>query len=150
MYIDDIKTIKKVSNTTLELLFSDFHLYVGEFKMNHENKNIIDNEKYYDTTMLLNIISVRFNPDSDHCKIIDIYRYLNFLEHEKINMSNPFSINGLNLCKEVMLIKYYDVFKIAIYQYDKNVKIAYKTTNIMFHSRYPSVKIPSLETVSDG
>ena len=39
---------------------------------------------------------------------------------------------------------------IAIYQYDKNVKSAYKTTNIMFLSRYPSAKVPSFETVSDG
>ena len=41
-------------------------------------------------------------------------------------------------------------FLIAIYQYDKNVKSAYKTTNIMFYSRYSSAKIPSYETVSDG
>ena len=41
-------------------------------------------------------------------------------------------------------------FLIAIYQYDKNVKSAYKTTNIMFHSRYSSAKIPSFETVSNG
>ena len=27
---------------------------------------------------------------------------------------------------------------------------AYKTTNMMFHSRYPSAKIPLFETVSDG
>ena len=37
-------------------------------------------------------------------------------------MNNLFSINGLNLYKEVMLRKYYDVFLIAIYQYDKHVK----------------------------
>ena len=40
-------------------------------------------------------------------------------------------------------------FLIAIYQYDKNVKSAYKTTNIMFYSRYSSAKIPSYERVSD-
>ena len=44
LYIDDIKTLEKASKSTLEmLLFSEFHLYVREFKMNHENKDIIEN-----------------------------------------------------------------------------------------------------------
>ena len=64
-------------------------------------------------------------------------------------MNNPFSIGGSNLYKEVMLIKYYDVFQIAIYQQDKNVKSAYKIPNIMFCSRYPSANLPSLEIVSN-
>ena len=48
-----------------------------------------------------------------------------------------------------MIIGYYDVFPIAIYQYDKNVKSAHKITNIMFRSKCPSENLPSLETVSD-
>ena len=64
-------------------------------------------------------------------------------------MNNPFSIDKSNLCEEVMLIKFYDIFQIAIYQYDKNIMSAYEITNIMFHSRYPSANLPSLERVSD-
>ena len=60
--------------------------------MNHENKDIIENE--FTSTMLLNIISVSFNPKSNYSKIIEIPRYLNFLEQKKLNMNNPFSING--------------------------------------------------------
>ena len=112
-----------------------------------KKKNIIENA--FTSTMLLNIISVSFNPKYNYSKIIDISRYFIFMEHKNVNMNNPFSINGLNLYKEVILIKYYDVFQIAIYQYDKNVESAYKTTNIMFLSRYPSANLPSLETVSD-
>ena len=36
-----------------------------------------------------------------------------------------------------------------IYQYNKNVKSAYKITNIMFRSKYSLANLPSLETVSD-
>ena len=116
--IDDIKRLEKVSKSTLEIsLFREFHIYVGEFKMNHENKDIIENA--ISSTMLLNIISVSFNSNSNYSKIIEIPRYLNFLKHQKLNMNNPFSIDGSNLHEEVMLIKYYDVFQIAIYQYDK-------------------------------
>ena len=64
-------------------------------------------------------------------------------------MNNRFSINESNLYKEVMLIKFYDIFQIAIYRYDKNIMSAYEITNIMFRSRYPSANLPSLETVSD-
>ena len=81
-----------------------------------------------------------------------IFRLLCFLEdleQKKLNMNNQFFIDGSNLYKEVMLIKYYDVFQIAIYQYDKHVKNAYKTSNILFLSKYPSENLPSLETVSD-
>ena len=98
----------------------------------------------------MNIISVNFNSNSNHSNFIDISQYLKFLEHKKLNMKNHFSINGSNLYEEVMLRKNYDIFQIAIYQYDKNVKYAYKTTNMMFHSRYLSAKIPSFETVSNG
>ena len=108
--------------------------------MNHENKDIIEN--VFTSTMLLNIISVSFNPNSNYSKIIEIPRYLNFLKHKNLHMNNPFSINGLNLYKEVMLIKYYDVFQIALHQYDTNVKSAYNITNIMFRSRYPSANLP--------
>ena len=48
-----------------------------------------------------------------------IFRLLCFLEdleQKKLNMNNQFFIDGSNLYKEVMLIKYYDVFQIAIYQ----------------------------------
>ena len=64
-------------------------------------------------------------------------------------MNNHFSINESKLYEEVVLIEYYDVFPIAIYQYDKNVKSAHKITNIIFCSRCPSKQLPSLETVSD-
>ena len=37
--IDDIKTLEKASKSTLAIsLFSEFHIYVGEFKINHEKK----------------------------------------------------------------------------------------------------------------
>ena len=49
-----------------------------------------------------------------------------------------------------MLRKYFNIFQTVIYQYDKNMMHAYKTTNLIFHSRYPLAKIPSFETVSDG
>ena len=87
--------------------------------------------------MLLNSISVSFNPNSNHSNFFEIPRYLNFLKHKKLKMNYPFSINGSNLYKEVMLIKFYDVFQIAIYHYDKNVMSAYEITNITFRSRYP-------------
>ena len=107
--VDEDMNIIKGSKPTLEIsLFSDFHLYDGEFKMNYENTNII--KTAFSSTMLLNIISISFNSNSNHFKIIDISRYLNFLEHKKLNMNNPCSINGLNLYKVVMLRKYYDVF----------------------------------------
>ena len=115
--------------------------------MNHENKDIIENE--FTSTMLLNIISVSFNPNSNYSKSIEIPRYLNFLKHKNLHMNNPFSNNGSNLYKEVMLIKYYDLFQKAIYQYDKNVRSAYEIINIMFRSRYLSANLLSLETVSD-
>ena len=148
MYIDDIKTLVKASKSTLEIsLFSEFHRYVREFNMYHKNKDIIKNA--FTSNILLNVISVSFNPNSNYFKIIEIPRYLHYLKHKKLNMNNPFSINESNLYKEVMLIKYYDVFQSVIYQYDKNVKSAYEITNIMFRSRYPSENLPSLETVSD-
>ena len=80
-------------------------------------KNII--KTAFSSTMLLTIISLKFNSNSNHFKIIDISRYLNFLEHKKLNINNPFSINGLNLYKKVMLRKHYDVFQITIYQYER-------------------------------
>ena len=46
------------SNLNLSIL-RFFHIYVGEFKLNHENQRMID--KTLSTTMLLNIISVNFN-----------------------------------------------------------------------------------------
>ena len=119
MNIDDIKTLEIASKSTLEIsLFSDFHLYVGEFKMNHENKDTI--ESSFTSTMLLNIILVSFNSNSNYSKINEIPRYLNVLKHKKLYINNPFFINGSNLYEEIMLIKFYDVFQIAIYQYDKN------------------------------
>ena len=136
MNIDDIKTLEIASKSTLEIsLFSDFHLYVGEFKMNHENKDTI--ESSFTSTMLLNIILVSFNSNSNYSKINEIPRYLNVLKHKKLYINDPFFINGSNLYEEIMLIKFYDVFQIA------------KITNIMFRSRYPSANLPSLERVSD-
>ena len=49
-----------------------------------------------------------------------------------------------------MLRKYFNIFQTVIYQYDKNMMHAYKTTNLIFHSRYPLAKKTSFETVSDG
>ena len=97
--------------------------------MNHENKDII--EKAFTPSMLLNIIQVSFNPNSNYSKIINIPWYLIFLEHNKLNMNNHFSINESKLYEEVVLIEYYDVFPIVIYQYDKNVKSVHKITNII-------------------
>ena len=116
--------------------------------MNHENESII--KTAFSSTMLLNIISVNFNSNSYHSNIIDISQYLKFLENTKLNTKNNCSINGSNLYGEVMLRKCYDILKIDIYQYYKNVMYAYKTTNMMFHSRYPSPKILSFRTISDG
>ena len=64
-------------------------------------------------------------------------------------MNNPFSIDESNLHEKVMLIKFYDIFRIAIYQYDKNIMSTYEITNIMFRSRYPSSNLPLLEAASD-
>ena len=65
--VDEDTNIIKASKSTLQiLLFSNFHLYVGEFKMNYENKNII--KTAFSSTMLLNIISVSFNSNSNHPK----------------------------------------------------------------------------------
>ena len=147
--VDENTNIIKASTSTLEKsLFSAFHLCVGDFKMNHENESII--KPAFSSTMLLNIISFNFNSNSNHSNIIDISQYLKSLEYQKLKMKNYSSIKGSILYKEVMVRKYFDIFQIAIYQYDKNVMYADKTTNMIFHSRYPLAKIPSFESVSDG
>ena len=76
--VDEDTNIIKVSKSTIEV--SNFHLYVGEFKINHEKENII--KTAFSSTMLLNIISVSLNSNFNHSKIIDISRYLNFFEHK--------------------------------------------------------------------
>ena len=65
------------SNLNL-LILRSFHIYVGEFKLNHENQCIIN--KTLSTTMLLNIISVNFNSNSEHNWYMQI---LEICEHTK-------------------------------------------------------------------
>ena len=60
--------------------------------MNLENKVIIEN--VFTSTILLNIISVNFNSNSNYSKIIKTPRNLNFLKQKKLDMNNPFSIDG--------------------------------------------------------
>ena len=67
---------------------------------------------------------------------------LEILETKKLDMNNLFSIDESNLYEEVMLIKCYDIFQIAIYQYDKSIMSAYEITNVMFRSRYSSANLP--------
>ena len=74
---------------------------------------------------------------------------MKFVEKKrKENMEKHSFIKGSILYKEVMLRKYFDIFQTVIYQYNKNVMQAYKTTNIIFKSRFSSAKYPSLEIVS--
>ena len=82
-------------------------MYVGEFKLNHENQCIINT--VLSSTMLLNIISVNFNSNSDHSYIIDIYQYLKFVKKQKENLKNNSSVKGTNLYQEVMLRTYFDI-----------------------------------------
>ena len=98
--VDEDTNIIKASKSTLEIsLFSDFLLYVGKFKMNDENKNII--KTAFSSTMLLNYISVNFNSNSNFSIIIDISRYFKFLEHKKLNMKNPFFYQWIKfVCKK--------------------------------------------------
>ena len=48
-----------------------------------------------------------------------------------------------------MLRKYFDIFQTVIYQYNKNVMLVYNTTNLIFKSRYPLAKNPTIEKVSE-
>ena len=83
--VDEDTNIIKESTPTLDIsLLRNFHLYVGYFMMNHEHERIIKTS--FSSTMLLNIISVNFNSNSDHSNIIDISQYLKFLENQKLNM----------------------------------------------------------------
>ena len=106
------------SNLNISILRS-FHIYVDEFKLNHENQCIIN--KTLSSTMLLNIISVNFNSNSNHSNIIDICEYLKFVNIQKKNLINNSSVKETNLYQEVMLRKYFDIFQTVIYQYNKNV-----------------------------
>ena len=91
--------IKKKSVSTLDIsLLRAFHMYVGGFKLNHENQCIINTA--LSSTILLNIISVNSNSNSNHSYIIDICQYLIFAKNRKENHS---SIKGTNLYKVVML-----------------------------------------------
>ena len=76
--------------------------------------------------MLLDIISVNFNSNSNHSNIIDISQYLKFVKNQKVIMNNHSSIKRSILYKEVILRKYFDIFQTVIYQYNKNVMHAYK------------------------
>ena len=100
--------------------------------------------------MLLNIISVNFNSNNEHSNIIDIYKYLKFVNVQKKNSINNSSIKGNNLYQEVMLRTYFDIFQSVIYQYNKNVLHAYNTTNLIFKSRHPLAKYPTIEKVSES
>ena len=57
------------SNVNLSILRS-FHIYVGEFKLNHENECLIN--KTLSTTIILNIISVSFNSNNENSNVINI------------------------------------------------------------------------------
>ena len=79
--------VMKDSDSNLNLLIlRSFHIYVGEFKLNHENQCIIN--KTLSTTRLLNIISV--NSNSEHSNIIDICKYLKFVNIQKKKPINNF------------------------------------------------------------
>ena len=149
-YEDDTDTINiKDSDSNLNIsILCSFHIYVGEFKLNHENQCIIN--KILSSTMLLNIISVNFNSNSNHSNIIDIGKYLKFVNIQKKNLINNPPVKGTNLYQEVMLRKYFDIFQTVIHQYNKNVLQAYNTTNLIFKSRYPFAKNPTIEKVSES
>ena len=135
------------SNLNL-LILRSFHIYVGEFKLNHENQCIIN--KTLSTTMLLNIISVNFNSNNEYSKIFDICKYLKFVNIQKKKPINNSSVKGTNLYQGVMLRKYFDIFQSVIYQYNKNVLHAYNTTNLIFISRYPLAKYSTIENISES
>ena len=63
---------------------------------------------------------------------------------------NNSSIKGNNLYQEVMLITYFDIFQSVIYQYNKKVLQAYNTINLIFKSRHPLAKYPTIEKVSES
>ena len=102
------------SNENLSILRS-FYIYVGEFKLNHENEYLIN--KSLSTTMLLNIISVSFNSNNENSNVINISKYLKFVKLEKKNQIINSSVKGDNLYQEVMLKTYFDIFQSVIYQY---------------------------------
>ena len=79
--------------------------------MNHENESII--KTAVSSTMLLNIMSVNFNFNSNHSNIIDISQYLKFLENKNLNMTNHFPINGSNLYEEVITKNIMIFFKLS-------------------------------------
>ena len=139
--VDDRKILDKASTSTLDIsLFDEFYLYVGEFKMHHKKKVIIEN--IFTSTILLNITLVSFNYISKSSKVINIPGYLDFLKQKNLDMNNPLSIDKSNLYEEVILIKFYDIFQIVIYQCDKIIMSPYDITNIIFRSRYPSANLP--------
>ena len=69
-----------------------FHIYVGEFKLNHENEYLIN--KTLSTTMLFNIISVSFNSNNENSNVINISKYLKFVKLEKKNQIINSSVKG--------------------------------------------------------
>ena len=108
--VDDRKILDKASTSTLDIsLFDEFHLNVGEFKINHENKFIIQN--VFTSTILLNITLVSFNYISKSSKVINIPGYLDFLKQKNLDMNNPLSIDKSNLYEKVMLMIFYDIFQ---------------------------------------
>ena len=79
------------SNVNLSILRS-FHIYVGEFKLNHENECLIN--KTLSTTIILNIISVSFNSNNENSNVINISKYLKFVKLEKKNQIINSSVKG--------------------------------------------------------
>ena len=122
--VEDTIIIKEPVTTLDISLLRAFHIYVGDFKLNHENQRIINTVLF--SAMLLNNIPVSFDSNSDHSYTIDIRQYLKFVKKQKENLENHSSIKGTNLYKEVMLRKYFDIFQTVIYQYNKNAMQAFK------------------------
>ena len=62
--VNDRQKLDKASTSILDIsLFDEFYLYVGEFKMHHKKKVIIG--YIFTSTILLNIITVSFNSNSN-------------------------------------------------------------------------------------
>ena len=130
--------------------FEIFHQYVGEYKMNYNNKVIIENSKT--TINLLNIISVDFKSifrSSESSEMVSINDCLKYLEERKEKLKMVNFVHQKNLYVKVMTIKFYDIFQNAIIQLENNIIGAYDCTTIMFKSRYPTADYPSLEKVSN-
>ena len=130
--------------------FEIFHQYVGEYKMNYNNKIFIENSST--TINLLNIISVDFKyifRSSESSEIVSINNYLKYLEERKVKLKMVNFVHQKHLYVKVMTIRFYGIFRNTIIQLENNIIGAYECTTIMFQSRYPTADFPSLEKVSN-